>query len=94
MKNSNFGGEKLQQQIHLELRCRNEMEARQWYLNTVPNMTQVKSLPVLKVGDTFKIDSSFFSKFGKSFPNKFPIGLNEKTIKDARKSVITDGYVF
>ena len=94
MKNSNFGGEKLQEHILLELRGKNEMEARQWYLNTIPNMTRVKNLPVLKVGDTFKIDSSFSTKFGKLFPNKFPTGLGEKTIKKARYSVITDGYVF
>ena len=93
MASSNFGGEKLQEQIHLELRCINEMEKRRWYLNTIPNMTRVENLPVLKVGDFFKLDSSFLWKPGDSFPHKFPIGLRSGTITAAFKAINTDGYV-
>ena len=89
MKNPNFGGSKIEQQVYLELRGNNEMEKRRWYLNTIPNMTQVKNLPVLKVGDIFKISSTILSKSAQS--DKFPTGLHRGIIKDAQKAVITDG---
>ena len=91
MKNPSFGGEKVKQQVYLELRANNEMEKRRWYLNTIPDMTQVNNLSVLKVGDIFKISSTILSKSAQS--DKFPTGLHRGIIKDAQKAVITDGYV-
>ena len=91
MASSKFGGEKLLEQVHLELRSCTEMEKRRWYLNTIPNMTRVNNLPVLKAGDLFKLDSSFLSKPRDS--HKFPIGLRPGKIIAAFKAIQTDGYV-
>ena len=93
MASSNFGGEKLLEQVRLELRSCTEMEKRRWYLNTIPNMTRAKNLPVLKVGDLFKLDSSFFWKPRDSFRHKFPMGLRPGTIKKAFKAIQNNGYV-
>merc|ERR1712131_153753 len=67
------------------------MEKRRWYLNTIPNMTRVENLPVLKVGDFFKLDSSFLWKPGDSFPHQFPVGLRSGTVTATFKAMVYDG---
>ena len=58
-----------------------DMEKRRWYLDNVPNMTKTRDLPVLRVGDYFRLSATIPDRNTEC--RKFPTGLHRGVIGQA-----------